>query len=183
MFEADRSRVLSRWEVLRLKVGHKSEMVLLSSKPFCLTTHYVGTTIPCAGQDCPLCETLCQRGLWYVAGAVNGRCMMVEFGGASYGLLEQHAKLLHGGLRPGQVYRLERHASRRPTWSECVGFKEGVRAVDHFDLCKHVMALYKFPPPNPDETIETYERRCHRMAFVRNKRAAELLADGKPVRV
>jgi len=183
MFEADNSRMLTRWEVLRLQVGHKSEMVLLSDKAFCLTTHYVGRTIPCAGGECPLCETLPQRGLWYVAGAVNGRVMMVEFGGTSFSYLEQHAKLLHGGLKVGQVYRLSRQTVKRPTWSECIGVQEGCKPVDHFDLAKHVMALYRFPCPNPDEDLAAYDRRCHRLAFVRNKRAAELIADGKFQRV
>jgi len=179
MFEADDSRFLTRWEVLRLRSGHKSQMVLLSAKSFCLTTHYAAHTVPCAGRECPLCELLPQRGLWYVAGAVNGRVMMVEFGGQSFSLLEQHARLLHGGLKVGQVYNLERRGVKRPTWSECVGFKEDCTAVDHFDLAKHVMALYRFPPPNPGEDFLSFECRCHRLAFVRNKRTAELIADGK----
>lgn len=180
MFEADKSRLLSRWDVLRLRVGHRSEMVLLSTKPFCLTTHYVRSTIPCAGRDCPLCELIVPRGLWYVAGGINGRVMMVEFSGTSFGLLEQHAKLLHGGFKVGQVFVLERRAQKRPTWSECVRSVTTAHEVDHFDLCKHVMALYRFPPPNPGESIDDYERRCHRLAFVRNKRAAELLSKSEP---
>lgn len=173
MFEADPSRRMNRWDVLRLRTGHASEMVLLSERQFAITTHYVRTTFPCAGEGCAMCDLMPGRGLFYVAGAVNGHIMMVEFSGASFSLLEQHAKLMHGGLRAGQVYRLERRATKRPTYSEVVRFKEGCQAVDVFDLCRHVMALYRFPCPNPSEDMAAYERRCRTLALIRNKRAAD----------
>lgn len=179
MFEVEMGRTLRRWDVLRLQAGRASEMVLLSPKFFALTTHYTDRTIPCSGLECPLCEIIPRRGLFYVAGSVNGRIVMVEMSAVAANHLETHAKLLNGGMQPGQVYVLKRSGAKQPIHSECVRLQDGVTAISHFDLCKHVMAVFRFPCPNPDETIEDYERRCHRLAFVRNKRAAELILSGR----
>jgi hypothetical protein len=144
----------------------------LSRKFFAISTHFVRVTVPCPGEDCRLCETLPQRGLFYLAVMWGSGVSMLELGGLSASMLEQHAKLLHGGLRPGLVLDLSRKGAKLPVRSEVVRVQEGVNDVQHLDLANHVMALYKFPPANVGECIEQYEARCRQIAKVRNERFA-----------
>ena len=166
MFEADSGRATRRWPVLRMTPGHRTEVRLLSDRFFPLTTHWIrnpafprGATVPCPGDDCLLCETLPARGLFYLAVGCNGGVYILELAAQSSSLLEQHLKLLHGGIKPGQNVVLTRASDKSPVRSECVSFKEGTRAVSLFDLAARVMALYRYPGPQPEEGFEAYEER------------------------
>lgn len=175
MFEADQTLSMRRWHVVRIGSNSHVEAVLLSSRFFCLTTHWNNCTLPCCGDNCKLCEILPGRGLFYVAVGVMSEIMMLELGAASAAHLEQHAKLLHGGMAPGLVFELTRRGKKQPVRSEVLRVKEGCKEIVELDLAAHVMALYKFPCPNPQETIETYSERCARVARVRCDRAFELI--------
>jgi hypothetical protein len=172
MFSADRYLSPNRWPVVRIGAAGRTEVVLLSRRFFALSTHWVRSTVPCSGDDCTLCETLPVRGLFYLACMCNGRVSIVELGGLSASALEQHAKLLHQSMRPGLVIELSRKGAKSPVRSEVVREQAGVNDVSHLDLAAHVMALYKFPPPNVGESIESYELRCRIIAVVRNRRFA-----------
>lgn len=176
MFEADRTLGTNRWPVVRLVAGSTTEFTLLSSRFFCLTTHWIKATTPCPGDDCRLCEELPSRGLFYVAGMCGSRISILELGAQSSGLFEQHAKFTHGGFKPGLVFQLRRRGSKSPVYSEIMRFQEGCSEVPQIDLASHVMALFKFPCPNPDEDLLMYEQRCRLVAKVRCDRAAQLLA-------
>lgn len=177
MFEADKTLGVHRWHVVRLPAGTSTEVVLLSPDFFCVTTHWHRTTILCAVDGCPLCQILPSRGLFYIAVHCLGAVRMVELGAQSAGHLEQHCKLLHGGMKAGQVIRLQRRGAKSPVHSEVVRFQENASPVTQLNLAKHVMALYKFPPPNPSEDIERYSIRVQESVRLRNTRiAAELLA-------
>lgn len=177
MFEADKSLGVHRWHVVRLPAGTSTEVVLLSPSFFCVTTHWHKCTLLCAIDSCPLCSVLPARGLFYIAVHCLSQVRMVELGAQSAAHLEQHCKLLHGGMIPGQVISLKRRSAKAPVNSEVVRFQENVSAVTQLNLAKHVMALYKFPPPNPSETIETYSVRIQESVRLRNERiAGELLA-------
>lgn len=173
MFDADRDLGTYRWPVLRLSEGSTSEIVLLSDAFFAITTHWTTHTVPCCGDDCRLCELLPSRGLFYVAAHVVGRPFLVELGSHSAGLFEQHAKLLHGGLRPGQVYALTRRGKKQPVRSECLRFQEGVLSVPMLTLAHRVMALYRLPGPNPDENLHLYEQRVRALVQRRNESLAK----------
>lgn len=172
MFEADRQSGSHRWPVVRLRAGSKTEVVLLSSQFFSITTHWIGHTVPCAIDDCDLCELLPQRGLFYLAGMVNSRVHLVELGSQSASLLEQHAKLLNGGMKPGQVYELARFGAKHPVRSEVIRFQEGAIEISMLSLAAHAMALYRFPCPNPGEQIHEYAGRLQKLAQRRNVQAA-----------
>lgn len=179
MFDADRNSGSYRWPVLRLSHGSKSEVVLLSDRFFALTTHWTSHTVPCAGDGCSLCELLPARGLFYVAVHAVGRPFLCELGSQSAALFEQHAKLLHGGLRPGQVYELSRTGKKSPVRSECVRFQESVSAVPLITLAHRVLALYRYPGPNPNEGLEDYERRIRALAQRRNTSLADSFLSAK----
>lgn len=175
MFSADKPLSVHRWPVVRLVAGSKTEVVLLSSRFFALTTHWNVGTIPCSGEGCRLCELLPMRGLFYVAVECVSRVHILELGGYSATLLEQHAKLLYGGMAPGLVFALSRKGAKQPVRSEVIRTREGISEVPLLELAARVMTLYKFPGPNPGDDIERYESRCQAVAQVRTDRAAELL--------
>ena len=177
MFEADRTLGTHRWPVVRLGSGSRTEVVLLSPSFFCLTTHWLNTTFPCCGDDCPVCQLLPARGLFYVAVHCAGRISILELGSQSAASFEQHAKLLHGGMRAGLVFQLLRRGAKSPVHSEVIREQSGCSPIQTLDLARHVMVLFKFPCPNPGETIEQYEFRCRSVARIRCERAAELITN------
>lgn len=179
MFEADRSLGSNRWPVVRLAPGHSREVVLLSSGFFALTTHWNKCTLPCCGDDCRLCELLPSRGLFYVAVMAESRVSILELASQSSSYFEQHAKLLGGGMVPGLVFSLSRRGAKQPVRSEIVRKQENCAEVAELELAAHVMALYKFPCPNPGDTMLSYEARCRGVAKVRCDRSADLLCNAR----
>jgi len=179
MFEADRGTSGNRWPVVRLRAGSSTEIICLSREFFCLTTHWHRCTVPCAGAGCALCDILPARGLFYLAAMCMGRVHLVELGALSAANLEQHAKLLHSGLRQGLVFSLSRRTGKSPVHSEVLREQVGVSVVLPLALAARVMALYKYPPPNPGETLEAYEVRIQTIALRRNDLLAKQIAEPK----
>lgn len=177
MFNADRSLGSNRWPVIRLVAGSSTEVVLLSSRFFEITTHWNKCTVPCCGDGCRLCEVLPSRGLFYVAAMCCSRVSILELASQSASHFEQHCKLLHGGMRPGLVLSLKRRGAKSPVNSEGLRMQDGCAEVSQLELAQRVMALYKFPCPNPGEDLATYEIRIRGVARVRCNRAAELISN------
>ena len=175
MFSADRTLGANRWPVVRLVAGSQTEIVLLSTRFFALTTHWNKYTIPCCGDDCRLCEILPARGLFYVACLAQSRVSILELGSQSASYFEQHAKFAGGGMRVGLVFQMSRRGAKSPVRSEIIREQEKCSEVSQLDLAAHVMALYKFPPPNPGEDLHAYSDRSARVAKVRIDRIAETI--------
>jgi len=173
MFDADYTLGTHRWHVVRLSSGSKTEVVVLSQQFFAVTTHWVGRTVLCSGDECVLCDLLPSRGLFYLAVFCAGQTRLLELGAQSASHLEQHCKLLHGGLRAGLVLELSRRGAKQPVHSEVVRFQAGAESVPLLLLATRVMALYKFPPPNSEEALVEYEVRVRRCCNVRNVRLAK----------
>lgn len=176
MFEADAGNAGTRWPLIRLRPGCESECTLLSREYFCLTTHFHRVTILCAIDNCALCEMLPARGLFYAAVLCQGKRSILELGTFSANDLEQHVKLLHGGMRPGLQLRLSRIGKKQPVRSEVMGEVAGCGVIDKLTLAQRVLALYKLPCCNPDETIEQYEMRVVQIVRHRNSHLAAQLA-------
>lgn len=183
MFDADRGAGSSRWQVLRLRGGCSADIVLLSRSFFAVSTHWTGCTVACAGEGCELCELLPGRGLFYVAAMCIARVHLVELGAQSASHMEQQAKLLHGGLTPGQEWTLRRRTDKAPIYTECTGQRQASSEVLPLQIAAKVMALYKYPCPNPTENLEQYDARIHASAVLRCKRLAEQIKAGKQERV
>lgn len=175
MFDADYTLGVNRWPLVKLRAGSRTEVTLLSRAFFCLTTHWVGHTMPCCGDYCRLCEYVPARGLFSVAVTCQSRLSIVELGSQSASMFEQHAKLLHGGMKPGLVFLLSRKSAKHPVSSEVLRYQEGCDEVFPLDLATHVMCVYKFPPSNPGDDLAAYEIRLRQIAKVRCDRAADLL--------
>lgn len=174
MFQASTAGV-HRWEVVRVHRGHKTKIVLLSERFFAITTHFHRVTVPCSVEGCALCDLLPARGLFYIACSWDAHLAICELGAASSAHFEQHAKLLHGGMRPGQVFELSRSGQRKPVYAECVGMQDTARAVTQLELAQRVLALYKYPCCNPGESLEDYETRIRRLCSRRNELLAATL--------
>jgi hypothetical protein len=183
MFTADRGTCGNRWPVVRLRAGCSTEITLLSREFFALTTHWHRCTVPCAVDECALCELLPSRGLFYCACVCQSRVSLLELGAMSSAHMEQHAKLLHGGMQPGQVFVLSRRGQKTPVHSEVERVQSGVSPIPLLSLAAHVLALYKFPPPNPSDSIEDYEVRIRLIAQKRNELAARQLTASKQTEV
>jgi hypothetical protein len=179
MFSHDGQMGSNRWSVIRLRAGNKTEVINLSPAFFAMTTHWVGHTVPCCIDDCDLCELVPARGLFYLAVFCMNRTMLLELGAQSSGHLEQHAELLHGGLRPGLIINCSRRGQKQPVYSEITGSQENVSAVSKLALAAKVMALYKLPCPNPTEDLDRYSERLVGMVRGRNVRLSLEMRAGK----
>ena len=179
MFNADLGNAGYRWPVVRLRPKCETELTLLSSGFFCLTTHFQRVTVVCAVDGCELCEMLPARGLFYLACLCQGRRSILELGACSANDVEHHAKLLHGGLRPGLQFRLWRDTAKGAVRSEVFGCAPGCGEVEQLTLAQRVLALYKLPCCNPGETIEVYERRIRAVVQRRNRYLAQSLVSHK----
>lgn len=175
MFYNDSQSGCSRWPVVRIRGGSSSEVIILSSAPFAITTHWDGTTQPCCGAGCRLCEHVPTRGLFYFPVMCNSRVSILELANQSFAYFEQHCRLLHGGLRPGLVVLLKRKSDKAPLHSEVLRFQDQAKEVGLLETAAHVMALFKYPGPNPGDTLESYEARCVHVGRARCERAAERL--------
>lgn len=178
MFEADKTLGVNRWPLVRLLPGRRTEVVLLSSKFFCLTTHWVGRSVACPGANCPLCVTNAARGLWYLPVRWDSRVSLLELGAVSSSLVEQAAKLFGGGVKPGLVMELQRSGPKKPVTGQAVRVIAGVAAIEFLDLVRHVMCLYKFPPPNLGDDLHSYEVRCRSIAMTRVRRICDEASAG-----
>lgn len=174
MFEADFGGATRRWPLVRFGANSRTRCILLSSKFFAVTTHWVpegkGYTVLCPGVGCELCELLAARGLFYVAVSCEQRVSLLELGAQSAAHLEQHLKLLHGGMICGHVLELRRSGKRQPVVGECVETVSGVGGVTYEELLRHVMVIYKMPGLNPAETLKDYEERISRTVRIRHGR-------------
>jgi len=175
MFDADRTLGTNRWPVVKLGAGCRTEIILLSRKFFALTTHWDGHTIPCPGDNCPLCEIAAARGLFFVACMCNSRVSILELGAMSSSHFEQHAKFAAGGMIPGSVFTLSRSGAKKPVRAEFEKQLQNHAEVETFELAQKVMALFKYPCANPSETLEQYEERIRRIAGLRTEQIARRL--------
>jgi hypothetical protein len=167
MFSADQVAGGSRWPLVRVASHGETKVVLCSDAFLPLTVHWVGRSVVCGGETCPLCQCLPGRGLFYLAVYCNDRPSILELGALSSSLLEQHCKLLHQGIRPGLVVRLARRSAKAPVTSEVIEEKPGVARVPLMELVSRVVALYHLPGPNPNEGFDEYDARLNRIALAR----------------
>ena len=169
MFQVDQNSGGARWPLVRVQVGGETKVVLLAMQFLPLTVHWVGRSVPCAGDGCALCSWLPGRGLFYLPVMCSGRASILELSAISASHLEQHCKLLHGGVRTGLVLRLSRRTTKAPIFSEVIEEKQGVRNVPSVDFAGRVMALFQLPGPNPGESIEDYSGRCSKICLRRSE--------------
>lgn len=173
MFNADHGTAGNRWNLLRIQPGHKITFTLLSERFFTLTTHYARVTVPCSGDGCRLCELLPSRGVFYLAGMVDGIRAIVELSAMSAMELEQHLTLLHGGFVVGHRISVTRRGKRTPVRSEVIETLPSVNAVPMITLASRVMAIYKCPCAKPGETLEQYGERLSALCAIRNMHLAD----------
>ena len=173
MFDSPDSAGVHRWPVLKLRAGSKCSGVLLGSRFLPLSSHWVGRTVPCPGENCRLCPILPVRGLYYLPISVEGRASILEMSPVASANLEQHARLLHSGLTVGQLVEFSRRGAKSPIHAEIVEQRVGVNEVPFLMFVSRVMSLYHLPAANPSESIEAYEKRLRAISLLRAEREYE----------
>lgn len=168
IFDAESHRV-GRLTLVRVLPAHTVEVILLSDRFVPLTTHWIDKSVVCPRDECVLCSTVPQRGLFYVPVDHSGKMMLLELPAMAAAHLEQHLKLLHGGMAPGQVLHLTRRGKKSPIYSECIAVRPGCSAPPLLFVLGAVMAIYQYPPPNPGEDVASYDVRIHKLAVARAK--------------
>jgi len=129
--------------------------------------HWIGKSVPCPGDGCPLCDTLPARGVFYMPGLCCGVVSLCEFSVQSANHLEQHCGLLHGGMRAGLIVKLRRSSAKSSIYTEVMGAMPSASEVPLLTVAARVMALYQLPGPNPNESIEQYETRISTLSLRR----------------
>lgn len=174
LFDAEPNTV-RRWQVMRCVPGHVTEFMVLCDRLLPVTTHWVGHSVLCPRDECSLCEFLPQRALWYLPVSSSGQVWLLELSSASSANLEQHCKLLHSALTPGQVVRMKRTGNRSPVRFEVLETRTTTRALTLLEVAARVMVLFKFPMPHPNEGIDEYQ--------IRTQASARLRADGYAAKI
>lgn len=177
MFDAPDPAGAARWPVVRISVGGRCRVITLGSAFLPLSVHWVGHSIPCSRKQCALCEALPVRALFYLPVACQGRTSIFEVSSTASANIEQHCKLLHGGLRPGLELDVLRRSAKSPLYGEVVGEHSSTSEVPLLLFASRVMALYHLPCANPQETLEAYQVRLHKICAVRNERLAQQLVE------
>lgn len=177
MFQKPESAGLARLAVVRVSPGHDVRAVSLGSQFLPVSCHWVGRSVPCCVVDCALCALLPARAWYYLPVDVDGRVSMLELSPTASASLEQHLKLLHGGMGPGHILLLRRRGLKHPVYAECVGRQEGVQEFSFHRFASLVMALYNLPPIGPSEEIDQYDARLRSIVSRRNVALAVSVRD------
>lgn len=168
MFETPDPSGLARLPVLRVTPGHDVRVVTLGSQFLPVQVHWVGRSVPCCVEDCALCALLPRRAFYYLPVDAGGRVSMLELSPTSAGSLEQHLKLLHGGMAVGHVLLLRRRGLKHPVYAECIGAQGGGKEFPFHRFASLVMALYNLPPMGVVEEIDAYDARVRGIVAKRN---------------
>lgn len=173
MFDAPDPAGAARWPVVRISVGGRCRVITLGSAFLPLSVHWVGHSVPCSRKDCALCQLLPVRALFYLPVVCQGRTSILEVSSTASANIEQHCKLLHGGLRAGLELDVLRRSAKAPLYGEVVGEHSSTSEVALVLFASRVMALYHLPCANPRETLEAYQVRLQVICAVRNDRLAD----------
>lgn len=178
MFEPSPSAGAARWPIVRVRDRNETEVIVVGMKFLALTTHWIpvgrGRSVLCCVDECALCDVLPARGFFYLPVVWDNRSAILELSALAASHFEQHCKLLHNGIRAGLKVRLARRGQKQPIRSEVVGFHDGARTIDQLTFASRVLAVYNYPPPNPDWDLLEYEQRIRAAAKVRSAREFDL---------
>lgn len=140
--------------LLRFPVKRSAELVAVSSVQIVLDTHWVGHSVLCPGDNCPLCTVRARRPLGFLAVAHGSRRCLLELTGPA---LSDFAMMMGGARRLlGTVFKAERPAQRRPLRFTLLGqtdvTKRSVVPLDR--LAAAVGTIYQLPVDGDLSTIE-----------------------------
>lgn len=175
---------MSRWPLLRVSVGGVSCVELLSGDWIRLSTHFSLRTFLCSdGPECPLCEILPARSLWYlpVASSPGKRASILELSSHASADLEQVVRLGCGDLRAGAVVELHRRGSRKPVCAEFVELAKAATTVSLQRWGSALMAIYGLPPFGALESLPSYGERVRSKVFERAEMISARLRAGQKV--
>lgn len=165
----------ARWPVARIEPGHDLGVVLLASDWLRLDTHFYKRTQVCLGTEaCPVCSFLPARSYYYLPAVVAStrRPTLLELSPLASADLEQQAKLLEQGLRPGLELVFTRRSCRAPVRCSVVRQGPAPKPVAQHVWVSAVMAVFGFGAMLPSEDLAAYRKRLMPSAVARSERLA-----------
>ena len=171
----ERPRREIRWPIVRVQVGHETEIELLSGDWLRLATHYAGRTLLCTESEaCELCSLCPSRFYWYLpcCQLPQRTPAICEFSASTGSQLEQNAKMLHGSLRAGFKVRLARKAAKKPVYAEVMSYAATTPSLTFQEWASGLMAVFGLPALRPGETIGDYGVRVEDFILQRGSLAA-----------
>jgi hypothetical protein len=173
----------ARWPVARIEPGHDLGVVLLGADWLRLDTHFYKRTQICLGSEaCPVCAFLPARSYYYLPAVVAAtrRPTLLELSPLASSDLEQQAKLLEQGLRPGLELIFTRRSCRAPVRCSVVRQGAAPKAVPHHVWVSAVMAVFGFGAMLENEDLVAYRKRLMPSAVARCERLAGELKEVSP---
>jgi hypothetical protein len=133
---------------------------VLSARCYCVPVHWVGRSVPCAGESCSACALRAPRITWFVGLHVSGVRAVYEvpdsFQAACHRAWSDHA----GKDLAGLVVEVTRE-SHRDEWRMCAAFRGPLRsaAVCEPEVAGAVASLYRLAKPLVGEGfVEWFDR-------------------------
>lgn len=140
----------------RLKV----EFQVLSSGVFSVPTHWIGRSVPCAGDDCPMCVMRQPRDLFFVGLRFERQCSIFEVPlSLERAITQAWAKF--GGDLPAGLVVYARRSGPRDEWTAVEGQRCPLSApkVAESQVAAAVAELYRLEKPMLAERfVEWFDR-------------------------
>lgn len=167
MVELNGSSNRSRFSLPVLKLSPRSgvELTIQSMEPVCVTTHWIGRRLWCAGEDCPGCQVSPCRSVAYLIATYehlgSERVVLVET--TPQELSRVAGFVAMGEYKPGSGLKVYASKAKKqsPTRLEVVG--DGGKIVSDFADTRRAVAaasvLAGVPLPAADSSLEAYFER------------------------
>ena len=133
---------------------------VLSPRCYSVPTHWVGRSVPCAGEDCPMCIVRCPRSLFFVGLQVAGRASVYEVPASIERIIRFAWQQSGGASCAGIVCSAERGGSREE-WIAGASRRQQLESagIAEVQVAGAVAELYRLQRPCVGENfVEWFER-------------------------
>jgi hypothetical protein len=140
--------------------ARRVQVQVLSPACYSVPTHWVGRSVPCAGEDCPMCPIRQPRMLWFVGLAWQGQSGVYEVA-ASLERAIDRAWRLHGRDDAAGVVVSAGRSGPRDEWAFLDSGRGPLSAarIAPAQVAAAVAAVYRLPKPMLAERfVEWFER-------------------------
>jgi hypothetical protein len=173
--------VMSRWPVMRVRVGATFRVQLLADCWIRLVTHFWGHTFLCPeGFKCDACEFLPPRPYWYLPALCLQTQVhsILELSASACSDLEQRCRFVGSAPRAGVQVEMSRKSPKSQIRLEVLGQETSPPTAQLWDWGTALMALYRLPPMHKGELIEQYGARVRATVASRANFMAKLYGEG-----
>jgi hypothetical protein len=136
------------------------EFQVLSAAVYSVPTHWIGRSVPCAGDDCPMCVLRQPRQLYFAGLRFERQSSIFELPQSLERAIEQ-SWVKFGGDLPAGLVVAARRAGPRDEWTVTEGQRAPLSApkIAPAQVAAAVAELYRLEKPMLAETfVEWFER-------------------------